>query len=585
MAYIGKKPEDAFRGLAYYDTFTGDGSTTTFDLSADAPDGGQNDITVVVDNVRQEPGATKSYTLGDDGSGNYRRITFNVAPDNGSEIYAINPGRSTQLNTVSDNAISAAKIQTDAVTTAKIQDSAVTNDKLAGSIANAKLANSSITINGNAVSLGGSVTAGTDWQAVTVADGSTTLNAVAGKGYFLDTNAGVIEVFLPTSPTRGDTVILMDYAGTFATNNVIVNTGTTNLDSTTTRQYTLTTNDTIAEFVYVDSAKGWVTRINTTTGTTPSGAFTDGIYDSDTLYISATGGTITTSGDYKIHTFTGDGCFVVSTTGIGAGPNVVDYLVVAGGGGGGFGPGPNDRGAGAGAGGYREAKTGNNGCHTASPLATPTGVTLSATTYPITVGSGGAGSSCGNSKGTPGSNSIFSTITSAGGGGGGAGGAGQRVGLEGGSGGGGGSGGSGCAGGAGNTPPVSPPQGSPGGFGGGGGISSPNIEAAGGGGAGATGTNATPTAGGTGGDGAGTLINPATGVPGPSCLQYYAGGGGAPGNSADEALGGGGKSCTAGQVSGDANSGGGGAGNFNGGAQPTGSGGKGIVVIRYKFQN
>src|SRR6056300_1639882 len=223
MAYIGKKSEDAFRGLAYYDTFTGDGSTTTFDLSADAPDGGQNDITVVVDNVRQEPGASKSYTLGDDGSGNYRRITFNVAPDNLSEIYAINPGRSTQLNTVSDNAISAAKIQTDAVTTAKIQDSAVTN---------AKLTNSSITINGNAVSLGGSITAGTDWQAVTVADGSTQLNAVAGKGYFLDTNAGVIEVFLPTSPTRGDTVILADYSGTFATNKCIVNTGGVLIDST-----------------------------------------------------------------------------------------------------------------------------------------------------------------------------------------------------------------------------------------------------------------------------------------------------------------------------------------------------------------
>jgi hypothetical protein len=31
-------------------------------------------------------------------------------------------------------------------------------------------------------------------------------------------------------------------------------------------------------------------------------------------FIAATGGTVTTeSGDYKIHSFTGDGCFVVST--------------------------------------------------------------------------------------------------------------------------------------------------------------------------------------------------------------------------------------------------------------------------------
>ena len=46
------------------------------------------------------------------------------------------------------------------VSTAKIVDSNVTNAKLAGSIANAKLANSAITINGSAVSLGGSVTVG-----------------------------------------------------------------------------------------------------------------------------------------------------------------------------------------------------------------------------------------------------------------------------------------------------------------------------------------------------------------------------------------------------------------------------------------
>ena len=222
MAYIGKKPEDAFRGLAYYDTFTGDGSTTTFDLSADAPDGGQNDITVVVDNVRQEPGASKSYTLGLDGSSRYRRVTFNTAPDNLSEIYVINPGRSTSLVQVSDNTISAAKLQTDAVTTAKIQDDAVTSAKIAdgtivssniapGTIANDRLANTGITINGTSIALGasGEIVAGTDWQSVVVADGSTTVNASAGQGYFLDTNAGVIEVFLPTSPTRGDTVILM----------------------------------------------------------------------------------------------------------------------------------------------------------------------------------------------------------------------------------------------------------------------------------------------------------------------------------------------------------------------------------------
>ena len=116
MAYIGQNPIDAFRGLASYDTFTGDGSTTTFDLTKVAPDGGQNDILVVVNNVIQEPGVSKSYTLGVDGNGDYKRVTFNTAPEASDEIYVINPGRTTALNTVSDNAITSAKLNTSAIT-------------------------------------------------------------------------------------------------------------------------------------------------------------------------------------------------------------------------------------------------------------------------------------------------------------------------------------------------------------------------------------------------------------------------------------------------------------------------------------
>ena len=50
--------------------------------------------------------------------------------------------------------------------------------------------------------------------------------------------------------------------------------------------------------------------------------------------MAATGGTITTSGDFKIHTFTGDVSFTVTSAGNATGSNTVDYLVVAAGGGG-----------------------------------------------------------------------------------------------------------------------------------------------------------------------------------------------------------------------------------------------------------
>lgn len=95
MAYIGKQPSDITRAIATYNTFTGDGSTTTFDLTLAA--GSANDIIVVVNNVRQEPGASKSYTLGLDGNGATKRVTFNTAPEAADEIYVINP---TQIESI-----------------------------------------------------------------------------------------------------------------------------------------------------------------------------------------------------------------------------------------------------------------------------------------------------------------------------------------------------------------------------------------------------------------------------------------------------------------------------------------------------
>ena len=182
------------------------------------------------------------------------------------------------------------------------------------------------------------VSTGTSWQAVK----TTSFTAVAGEGYFVDTTSGAITVTLPNdaSSTRGDTIEIRDYAGTFATNNVTL-TSTAKISGAVS-DGTLETNDLAVRLTYADTTKGWVTLENEAKS---FGA-------SDITYISATGGTVTTSGDYKIHTFTGDGCFVVSSAATGGGPNVVDYLVVAGGGGG---NGANS--GGGGAGGFRMSNT------------------------------------------------------------------------------------------------------------------------------------------------------------------------------------------------------------------------------------
>tara|TARA_R100001463_G_scaffold2404_1_gene10178 strand:- start:355 stop:1416 length:1062 start_codon:yes stop_codon:yes gene_type:complete len=89
MAYLGARPTTNFRVAPTKDTFTGDGSTTTFDLANVVPAGGENALQVFVENVRQEPGSGKAYTLGADGSGDLKRITFSSAPASSAEIYVI----------------------------------------------------------------------------------------------------------------------------------------------------------------------------------------------------------------------------------------------------------------------------------------------------------------------------------------------------------------------------------------------------------------------------------------------------------------------------------------------------------------
>jgi len=133
MGYIGSSPIDKGRGLFAQDTFTGDGSTTTFDMSNVAPDGGGNDVQVFVDNVRQQEGSSNAYTVGLDGSGDLKRITFTAAPAAAASIYVLNPGTSNvqQISVVSDNAVTTAKINNLAVSSAKIAADAIDATKLA----------------------------------------------------------------------------------------------------------------------------------------------------------------------------------------------------------------------------------------------------------------------------------------------------------------------------------------------------------------------------------------------------------------------------------------------------------------------
>ncbi len=418
-----------------------------------------------------------------------------------------------------------------------------------------------------------------------------TFTAVNGEGYFIN-QGSAITMNLPAG-SAGAIVAVSDYARNFATHNLTISPNGSEKIGGIASPLTLSVNGQALTLVYVDSTKGWINVQNaedTETGVPP--------------FLAATGGTVTCSGDFKIHTFTGPGTFQVTNLAPGpsGNPNVADYLVVAGGGAGGGPLGGDSAGSGGGgAGGFRMS---NDTCMSApqtSPLANPTGLTLSVTSFPITVGGGGAGGAqCG--AGGNGSPAIFSTITSTGGGGGG----GNpdspnplQSGQAGGSGGGQGRGCGGSGGGAGNTPPVSPSQGNDGGSGHQG---APRYGQGGGGGASAAGNgvqNATPTTGGNGGAGSfavQTGFAGCNGTTGPvSGARYFAGGGGGStyqgATAGPGGVGGGGagnfspnlpSSPGISGVSGGTNTGGGGGGMSQQGTG--GTGGSGIVIIRYKFQ-
>ncbi len=425
---------------------------------------------------------------------------------------------------------------------------------------------SGATITNNGTQNGFGRTGTVDWDTSNIK--TATFTAVSGDGFFANTTGGAFTMNLPAG-SAGAIVSVADYAGTWDSNNLTVSPNGSDKIGGTSANVILNTLGQSVTFVFVDSTQGWVNVQDSTSNERGSN------------FLTATGGTITTCGNDKIHTFTGPGTFTVSQVSSCAPENIVSYMVIAGGGGAGHSYPTSNGGGGGGAGGYREIKNPVTP-YTASPLdgfGTPANqVTVTASAFPITVGGGGPGHTP-SGAGTAGSPSIFSTITSAGGGKGGANGPGSGSPSNpttGGSGGG-GAGGTSCAslggGSAGNTPPTTPAQGNAGGdnykVGTG---SPPDNPAAGGGGAGAAAPDAPTGAGGNGGAGVTTSID---GTP------TTRGGGGAGGGSPNGTGGTGGGGGT-GQLNATDNTGGGGGGTMNG--TNGGNGGSGIVIIRYKFQ-
>ncbi len=363
--------------------------------------------------------------------------------------------------------------------------------------------------------------------------------AVAGKGYFVNTTSAAITVTLPSSPSAGDEVSIVDYAGTADTNNI-----------------TITSSDNIngaSHDVFIDYERGGVSMV----------------------YVDATQGWIA----YKAVNETANA--------LGTPPLTVNYLVVAGGGGGG-----RQIAGGGGGGGLRTTYTNTSSLNGHSESSLSLSV---ATNYTVTIGGGGAGGSdlSTNRPGTNGVNSKFGVISSeiestAGGGGGGGG---ADNGNSGGSGGGGSY--SSGTGGSAVTSPVTQ------GYAGGSGTSTSAHTQAGGGGASAIGQNGGSSTGGNGGAGLAVNILNSTNSTTESIGEvsgsdvYYSGGGGGGGRTGTSphagtgGIGGGtdGTYTNSAPSNANPNTGGGGGGSGYNDSTATSvngaNGGSGIVILRY----
>ena len=288
----------------------------------------------------------------------------------------------------------------------------------------------------------------------------------------------------------------------------------------------------------------------TTTGSTTPGYYDPPVYHATTT-VSATGGTVTyLSGGYEVRTFTASGTLTFSTS-----TCAVQLFAVGAGGGGG---GNNYNGGGGGAG---------------QPYASSTAC-FNASSYTITIGAKGLGSTAGSVAGGNGGTTTFQyaggTITLAGGGGGGAAANGGGPGQNGASGGGAGGYNTGAStGGTGYA-----------GYNGGNRSSGLNM-AAGGGGCTSAGQDAQTVNGGNGGTGTSTTIRGFT--------EYFCGGGGGStgngsgsGGTGGSGVGGAGNHYAGGGFNAVANTGsGGGGGSAEAGGGTGGNGSDGIFIVKF----
>ena len=166
---------------------------------------------------------------------------------------------------VADATLTGAKLVDATITGAKIANSTITSEKLLNAVF--KFADESSTV--TSIPLGGTlkfngatlsgdtleITGGTSWQAEKTAG----FTAVAGEGYFCNTTSGAFTVTLPSSPTLGDEVTIVDASGTADTNNITIGRNGNNIQGVA-EDLTISVERGAFTLVYFNATQGWVLK-------------------------------------------------------------------------------------------------------------------------------------------------------------------------------------------------------------------------------------------------------------------------------------------------------------------------------------
>jgi hypothetical protein len=294
--------------------------------------------------------------------------------------------------------------------------------------------------NGSGVLSFTTISTGTSWQSVQ----TTGFTASAGRGYPCNTTSSAFTVTLPASPSVGDYVQIVDYAGTFATNNITLGRNSNKIDGGTNNKL-LTTNREAVTVTYVDSTQGWVSTSASNYGTQSLDPVT---YSVDFLVVAGGGGAAPGgggAGGFRTSTQSvTTGTVITVTVGDGgagssgnnngnngsnssiSGSGLTTITSTGGGGGGYNGVGGSNGGSGGGSGGDGNGVAGGLGnTPSTSPSQGNNGGAGNSSVYAAGGGGGGAGAAGGTNSGSVGGNGgngsassiTGSSVTYAGGGG------------------------------------------------------------------------------------------------------------------------------------------------------------------------